>query len=137
MAEPREFKARPVFAGAAVLGYAACIVVSLGYMAGRLWFTVWPANIITEALLLFGSTLLILQSYLRVWVGPDGIVMRLPRGSRTIKWDDLAVYELTGKGYTICKLHSFGGTSIRIRFSSFDHSEELAQLVDRFATKPV
>ncbi|MHB8637170.1 MAG: hypothetical protein ACYC96_11940 [Fimbriimonadaceae bacterium] len=137
MAEPREFKARAVFAGAAVLGYGTCIVVSLGYMAGRHWANVWPLNLITEALLLYGSTLLVLQSYLRVRVGPDEIVMRLPKGSRAIRWENLSVYELTGKGYALCKLHSFDGTSIRIRFASFDHGQELAQLIDRYATKPV
>jgi hypothetical protein len=97
----------------------------------------WPANVITEALSLFISTWLVLNSYVKVWVGSDGIVMRLPKGTRSILWPDVAAYVLSGKNNSICNLRSFTGTVIRIRFSSFENGAELAQLIDRLATKPV
>lgn len=137
MAEAREFRARAEFAVAAAVGYLICIVVSFGYMAGRRWANVWPANLITEALSLIVSTWFVLHSYVRLWVGPEGVTIRLPRESRSILWADLAAYEISGRGDSICTLRSFGGTTIRIRFASFEKGAELGQLIDRLARKPV
>ena len=136
MAEARGFKARAIFGLGAVIGYGICIAVSLGYMAGRRWANVWPANIVTESLSLVASTWLILQSYLRIWISNEGIIMRSPRATRTLEWSDLSVYQLTGKNNSICTLKSFSGTTIRIRFSRFERAEELSQLIDGLATKP-
>jgi len=137
MSQTREFRAHAGFAVTATFGYFICIALSTGYLAGRRWANLWPANIITEAVSLVVSTWLVLNSYVKLWVGPDEITIRLPRVTRTIKWAELAAYELSGRGNTICRLRDFGGTVIRIRFSSFESGDELAQLIDSLATKPV
>ena len=120
MVDTREFKAKIGFAATASLGYGICILVSCGYLAGSKWANMWPLNILSEIVLLAVSTSMLLHSYERYLVASDGIVMRLPKGKRTIQWADLAVYEICGKNGSICKLRSFNGTNIRIKFSSFD-----------------
>jgi hypothetical protein len=137
MCETREFRARAGFAVTATFGYFICIALSVGYLAGRRWANLWPANVIAEAVSLIVSTWLVLNSYVKLWVGPDDIKIRLPRATRTIKWAELAAYELSGRGNSVCRLRDFEGTVIRVRFSSFESGEELAQLIDSLATKPV
>ena len=135
MEAPREFRARVEYAVGAALGYGACILVSAAYMAGRQWANFWPVNLVVEAVLLAASTWGVLQSYSRIWVGTEDVVMRLPRWTHTIKWADLAAYELSGKGNSICTLRSFSGTTIRFRFKSFENRPDLEELIDRLATK--
>ena len=137
MTETREFRAKAAFAVFAGVGYGLAIMVSLGYMTSWKTPSMWPANIVIEAVLIYLSTTLVLYSYVRLWVGSDGIVIRLPKGRRSILWADLAAYELSGRRNSICKLQNFEGTTIHFRFSSFENARELGQLIDSLAIRPI